>query len=249
MKSIKIWNTLVKDTKKDSKSKYRRPFMKGVTDVFCTVDKVTFGRSILIEINAVEKNLVPKLPEINGWFCVAVMKTIDGTAKHWLQITERSVDTRKIAEMVISDLSDNLESLNRRDQLLNTVIRTMNEWQTFFQSKGIMSKSAEQGLVGELSWLLEIIKQKEDVRMVIEGWCGPERSRHDFEFNDIHFEVKTTARKDRFIQISSQHQLNNKGLKHLYLAVYKYNIVNSSKPTLPILYNKVMKIASARKLS
>ena len=169
MKNIKIWNSLVKETKKDGNPKYRKPFLKGVTDVFYTVDKVTFGRSILIEINSVEKKLVPKLPEINGWFCEAVIKTIDGTAKHWLQISERSVDTRKIAEMVISDLSDNLESLNRRDQLLNTLIRTMNEWQTFFQSKGIMSKIAEKGLVGELSWLLEIIKQKEDVRMVIEG--------------------------------------------------------------------------------
>ena len=246
MKSTKIWNSLVKDTKKDGKSKYRKAFLKGVTDVFYTVDKITLGRSILIEINSTEKKKVTKLPEINGWTSSVTTKiTVGKTPKHYLQITERSVDTRKIAAMVIADLSDNLKSLKRRDQLINTVIKTMKEWQTFFQSKGIMSRSAEQGLVGELSWLLQMVKEKEDKRKVIEGWCGPERTRHDFEFNDVHFEIKTTSRKDRQIQISSQHQLNNKGLKHLYLSTYKYNTVKSTKPTLPSLYDKVLKIAGA----
>lgn len=245
MKKTQNWNSLVKQTKKDRKSKYKRAVFKGVTDVWYTVDKVTFGRSILIEINTKEKKQVSKLPEINGWFSSVVMKTIDGASKHYLQITERSVDTRKIAEIVIGDLMNNLSFLKQRDQVLNVVHRTMQEWQTFFQSKGIMSKSAEQGLVGELSWLLQMIKNKEDKRKIIEGWCGPERTRHDFEFNDIHFEVKTTSRKDRRIQISSQHQLNNKGLKHLYLSAYKYNTVKSAKPTLPSLYDKILKIVGA----
>lgn len=245
MKNLTIWSSLVTKTKKDNRPKFKKPFIKGVTDVFYTVDRVTFGRSILIEINIVEKNEVSKLPEINGWSSSAVKKTIDGTSKYYLQISERSVDTRKIAEMVIGDLTTNLQSLKRRDQLLNTVIRTMNQWHAFFKRKGIMSKSDEQGLVGELSWMLEMIKQKEDVRKVIEGWYGPQMSRHDFEFNDIHFEVKTTARKNRYITISSEHQLNDKGLKHLYLVVYKYNIVKSNKPTLPELYDKLIEITES----
>jgi hypothetical protein len=239
------WRALVSVTKKKKTPQYQPPFIGSLMFVWYTVDTITYCRSILIEINAKEKNKVAKLPEINGWHSKAVSKTIRGVAKNYLQISERSVDTRKIAEMVIGDLSNNLESLKQRDQLMNTVIRTMKEWQTFFQSKGIMLKSAEQGLVGELSWLLQMIKNKEDKRKIIEGWCGPERTRHDFEFNDIHFEVKTTSRKDRRIQISSQHQLNNKGLKHLYLSAYKYNTVKSAKPTLPSLYDKILKIAGA----
>jgi hypothetical protein len=128
---------------------------------------------------------------------------------------------------------------------MNTIIRTLKEWQIFFQSRDIMSKKAEQGLIGELSWLLQMIKEKEDPRKVIESWCGPDRSRHDFEFSDVHFEVKTTSRKDRLIHISSEHQLNNKGLKYLYLTVYKFNLVKSAKPTLPILYDNVMKIVGS----
>ena len=47
----------MKDTKKDGKSKYKKAFLNGVTDVFYTVDKITLGRSILIEINSAEKKV------------------------------------------------------------------------------------------------------------------------------------------------------------------------------------------------
>ncbi len=242
MSYSKIWNSLVSETKRDNKSKFKKPFTHGITEVFYTVEESTFGRSILIEINTKEKNEFNNIPEINGWELSICEKTIIGSKKIYLYFTERSIDTRTIAEMFIGDLSNKLKTLKIRDQLINTIIRTLKEWQIFFQSRDIMSKNAEQGLIGELSWLLQMIKEKEDPRKVIEGWCGPDRSRHDFEFSDIHFEVKTTSRKDRRIHISSEHQLNNKGLKHLYLIVYKYNLVKSAKPTLPMLYDNIMKI-------
>jgi hypothetical protein len=238
----KIWSSLVNETKRDNKPKYKKPFPHGVTEVFYTVQESTFGRSILIEINAQEKNEFNSIPEINGWELSICEKTIIGTKKMYLHFTEKSIDTRTIAEMVIGDLSDNLKSLKIRNQLINTVIRTLRDWQFFFQSRDIMSKTAEQGLIGELSWLLQMIEEKEDPRKVIESWCGPDRSRHDFEFADKHFEIKTTSSKNRLIHINSEHQLNNKGLKHLYLIVYKYNLIKSAKPTLPMLYDNIIGI-------
>ena len=70
------WSKLVSNTKKKRTPQYKPSFIGSLMLVWCTVDTITYGRSILIEINAKEKNEVAKLPEINGWHSKVVRKTI-----------------------------------------------------------------------------------------------------------------------------------------------------------------------------
>jgi hypothetical protein len=243
MRYSKIWSTLEEETKKGSKQKYQSPKRRIITELFFSVDVKTYDRSLLIEINSDEVNEIGKIPEINGWSHSIVSRKISGSQKKYLQIVGDFVGTTNISEMVIGDLAQRIISLQKRDQLIIIISKTLKEWKLFFSSTDILSKNTEQGLVGELSWLHLMIRQGEDLRDVIENWTGSDKTRHDFEFNDVHFEIKTTTRKDRHVKISSEHQLNNKGLKKLYLVVYKYNVFSSNTPTLPELYDEIISLA------
>lgn len=59
-----------------------------------------------------------------------------------------------------------------------------------------MSTEKEIGLLGELL-VLEKLVDICGTRSAIESWKGPQAGEHDFVFDDIHFEVKTTASEQR----------------------------------------------------
>jgi hypothetical protein len=242
MKYLKIWSQLEKEIEDTGKSKFKSPNNKCITEVFFTVDEKTLARSVLIEINKSEVTQISKLPEINGWTHSVELKKISGQQKSYLKIIGNSLVTNSISEIVIGDLNNKIFELKNRDQLFDSIVTALKQWMGFFSSSNEMTQITEQGLVGELSFLHEMIVQGSNMRDVIENWTGSDKSRHDFEFKDKHFEIKTTTRKDRHVKISSEHQLNNKGLKQLYLVVYKFNKIVSSMPSLPELYEKMFSL-------
>lgn len=73
----------------------------------------------------------------------------------------------------------------------------------------------ERGLIGELLVLDALI----DIygSRFVEYWIGPTHQRHDFRFDNIELEVKTTNSKDRTHTISSIEQLEPTDGSELYL--------------------------------
>ena len=243
MKYARIWSNLEKETKANGKPKFQTPNNKCITEILFTLDVDTLIRSILIELNQVEVKQIARIPEINGWSYSVESKKISGKPKKYLKITANLVYSTAIAEIVIDNLVLRIFSLKKRDLLIDTITKVLKEWKLFFSSTEILNKTTEQGLVGELSWLNLMIREGVNTRTAIEHWTGSEKTRHDFELDDLHFEIKSTSRNNRHIKISSEHQLNNKGLKKLYLVVYKYNVFSSKMPSLPELYDEAMGLA------
>ena len=73
----------------------------------------------------------------------------------------------------------------------------------------------ERGLIGEL-WVLNELIDLYGPRFV-EYWIGPTHQRHDFRFDDVELEIKTTNSKDRTHTISSVEQLEPTDGSVLYL--------------------------------
>jgi hypothetical protein len=73
----------------------------------------------------------------------------------------------------------------------------------------------ERGLIGEL-WVLNNLIDLYGPRFV-EYWIGPTHQRHDFRFDDVELEIKTTNSKDRTHTISSVEQLEATDGSKLYL--------------------------------
>jgi len=73
----------------------------------------------------------------------------------------------------------------------------------------------ERGLIGEL-WVLNELIDLYGPRFV-EYWIGPTHQRHDFRFDDVELEIKTTNSKDRTHTISSVEQLEPTDGSILYL--------------------------------
>jgi len=73
----------------------------------------------------------------------------------------------------------------------------------------------ERGLIGEL-WVLNELIDLYGPRFV-EYWIGPTHQRHDFRFDDVELEIKTTNSKDRTHTISSVEQLEPTDGSILYM--------------------------------
>jgi hypothetical protein len=78
-----------------------------------------------------------------------------------------------------------------------------------------MSDEKALGLMGEL-WVLTRLVEKSG-HQVANAWLGFESESHDFRFNGLDVEVKTTAQPKRIHMIGSPHQLVPSGERSLFL--------------------------------
>ncbi len=101
------------------------------------------------------------------------------------------------------------------DQILNRYLR----WQSLLENgkTGILSISAQRGLIGELTFLSKLLSLKPAIEAV-RSWMGPDASDRDFLLSKSWAEIKTKSYSSDTIKVSSIEQLDTseKG----YLVVY-----------------------------
>jgi hypothetical protein len=236
------WKTLENDSVGSTDPLYKKLKCASKSlNLFISVQPDEGKRSIFIGITQDEEKILKQIPEIKGIELAFFDKKIGSSkVERFLSFIEGSKASRSIAEIVFGEVLVRIKKLNNRDNLSETLTKIMREWQAFFSvKKSVLSEHKEQGLVGELMWIHELLRLNVDPFNVLNNWCGPDFSRHDFEFPDNHIEVKTTSRKDGRITISSQHQLDDSGLKNLFLVVYSYNKIKSSTASLPEFYQSI----------
>lgn len=104
---------------------------------------------------------------------------------------------REISKLI---LNDNISP----DHAVNLTIR---RWKSFWgkAKEGVMSESDQIGLLGELYVIDELISK--EISNPIIAWSGPDNAIHDFEFQSVSLEVKTT--------LKSRHQHIINGLEQL----------------------------------
>lgn len=123
-----------------------------------------------------------------------------------------------------------------------TAMECFAEWRQLFQAskRRVLSMEECRGLFAELEFGFNILGQQVGSSAVIEGWQGPYGSDQDFQFPDVHFEIKSRHASTHALRISSEYQLDG---DNIILVVIE---VADSAKSLPGFISLADKVISAR---
>jgi len=105
--------------------------------------------------------------------------------------------------------------------LLSAITQTILHWRAILDAIGdAQSSSAKTGLLGELLALAAFAEVKGEE--ALNGWTGPSKTRHDFEFKNTAFEIKTSlSLNSKSCVIHGINQLNAATGTDLFLAHFQ----------------------------
>jgi hypothetical protein len=99
-----------------------------------------------------------------------------------------------------------------------------------------LSQEAQRGLYGELQFLRDHAFEAVGVEVAVASWRGPSHEVQDFVVAAWGLEVKTTAvRSHQALSISSEHQLDVRGLDTLFLYHLSVDARSGLGETLPAI--------------
>jgi hypothetical protein len=158
-------------------------------------------------------------------FKFATYQVNGGNFENYLTISPPS---KELSEVFLSFIRFILEEVGAESSIesaIELIINKYEEWSEFFGTGklGPNSMSMLIGLIGELLVLKEFVGKNGP--QVIANWWGPERHRHDFEFEKCAIEVKTTANPlAKEISINGLRQLEVDSNRTLFVAHLKLNL-------------------------
>ena len=106
------------------------------------------------------------------------------------------------------------------------VLKRVKAWMNFFKGKsgGLLTENGQIGLYAELCALRSLLLLNTTCSLeVVEGWVGPNKQNQDFIYADgTGIEVKCTSKNNnKEVSITNELQLDDIGLKRLFLSVYQ----------------------------
>lgn len=245
-----IWES-INDESSTSSSKpqiARRITSKGIIyTVFLATDFRKGIRLLYIKLDPDQKIITDNLPRFRG-LEISISQTSIGefVNQEFIRFTQSIPNTENIFESVISDICDKVVQLQSKSNLNSVLIKVLNEWKVFFEKleSNILSVNEQKGLLGELFFLKDYLFQKYSYVDSLYYWTGAEKTNHDFQINDIAVEVKTTSSKQHLkFSVSSEKQLDNKGVSNLYLSLYAFNLhSNIPSRSLPAFVREICNI-------
>jgi len=222
----------------------RRIPTTGLFDVFLATDIRKGIRLLYVRIEDENDIAIDELPGLRGLKIATTVTSLANISNAlFLTFTQSILNTNNIFELVISDLCDKIIGLQDKKDLSPTIIKTLSEWEFFFekQEHELLSPEAQKGLIGELHFLKDYLFRKYSFAESIRCWTAPDATNHDFQIQNKAVELKTTSGKQhKKFTVSSEKQLDNTGLEHLYLSVFSLNLHhNMPDKTLPALIHDI----------
>ena len=108
--------------------------------------------------------------------------------------------------------------------VIAAITQTIIHWRAILDAIGdAQSSNAKTGLLGELLALTVFASRNSNEAFL--SWTGPNKSRHDFEFEKEAYEIKTsTSLRSRNCVIHGMHQLNAASGTKLYLVHFQIEL-------------------------
>ena len=157
-----------------------------------------------------------------------------------IQLTEDSY--RQVFFRLCDDICALIAVSASEEELLGKCISRLAVWRKFFQRGKQDGLSREQivGLFGELTVLSDLLPSALPIADIIGGWKGYATADHDFQFEKVAIEVKTTTvRTPEKVHISNIQQLDNDKISVLALCVVHLKETKTSGENLPQLVEKI----------
>lgn len=135
--------------------------------------------------------------------------------------------TERVYNDVFNQMIDDVAAKLHRasaNELVAVLLARLNYWCRAFSLRpsGVLTVEQQRGLIGELTVLDQLLSVELTADRVIDAWKGPDREQQDFVFDSsvVAIEVKSVGSEDK-VQIASEHQLNDAGLKACFLAIVR----------------------------
>jgi hypothetical protein len=202
------------------------------------LDLATGRRLCLLEIEPDRTVVVHDLPAWRG-----LQPTVGDleAGRKAIVLTLLSNDAKEIFDAMIDDISEALLGTSAA-RPFEVLLDRMHAWREFFERFGDrhLSREAQQGLYGELHFLLhqamDVMRPPDAVR----SWRGHDRKHQDFLLPSGNVEVKTTAQKEhKSVLITSEKQLDDTGLRALFLYCLEINADAPEGPSLPDIVDQI----------
>jgi hypothetical protein len=155
-----------------------------------------------------------------------------------LVITLESNANEDIFTLLINSIISSIENTVDSSAVLHLIFKVINRWKLFLANRRIQTLTTAQvrGLYAELTFLMTLLAEVniQDYLSVLEAWKGPEKTQHDFIFNNISIEIKSLNGDERStVRISSEDQLESK-FKKLALKIYTLGESENSEKSLSL---------------
>lgn len=200
------------------------------------------SRQLLVFIPPEHSPYLGSLPRWDGLsISVEVLQVADVRGR-FLVLRHVMAGTEQVFELVADDICHAVSELPSNARLWSTLVAVLNRWRVFFDQHGLQGLSAAQqlGLYGELHLLHRHLEVSAGPQAALEAWHGPTGADCDFELKGVAIEVKTTsARGPLRVRITSERQLDDRGLDRLYLAIVTARLVPGGGESLPQLIQDI----------
>lgn len=159
----------------------------------------------LVIVSDKEPELLPSSKSI----VVTKGRRVDG---RWaLSFALMRIEQDSVFELLCADLITYSQAAENEDAALNLTVKRFKQWNKLLehQRRSLMDESNRKGLLGELTYLCEVIDGGYPIFAAVQGWVGPDGADQDFVYADGWHEVKSVGVSTSSVKISSLEQLAN----------------------------------------
>lgn len=163
------------------------------------------GQKTLLLITVEEPDLLPPSKSI----IVTKGQRTDG---NWtLSFTLMRVEQDNVFETFCADIIVHSLLGDNEKVSIQLISKRYKQWHKLFeqQKKSLMAESSQKGLLGELIFLENLLKQNRFMLPIVQGWGGPDGEDQDFIYSDYWYEIKSIGLAGNSVTISSLEQLSN----------------------------------------
>ncbi len=129
----------------------------------------------------------------------------------WMMVLRLKVhELEQVFGRLCQDLVEATAFVQSQKELVALLVARLKLWEMLFSGTqdGLLGINQIRGLVAELLVLQDILDRgKRGVVDAVEGWVGPAKADHDFEYPDVAIEAKSLTPGRRSVTITSLDQL------------------------------------------
>jgi len=145
---------------------------------------------------------------------------------------------RDVFYALCDDVVQSLTGASGEAEAVQTFVARLTRWQAFLRRHSPEGLSLEErrGLLGELSFLGDVLLPCMGGLAAVRSWKGWQRANHDFQFAAGSVEVKTTsANLPHAFHVSNVGQLDDSGVTALFVHLVQVSEAESGATSLPEL--------------
>lgn len=162
-----------------------------------------------------------------------------------VQLNNRERRANDIFAFICANIVSSILNIESEKESVRMVMTQMKKWKELFSKKKnhLLSTQEQQGLFGELFFLIKLLHTSIDKAAAIEFWVGSDMAPQDFQSDMWAVEVKTvTTNNQSGISINGELQLDESDIEKLFLYNLVVEVLQKEGQTLPEIITAIRQL-------